>query len=399
VKLFGYWDKRNNTYIVCEFMEGGSLYSYLEDKTQAINWQQATRLIKDIVNGMIYLHDRNILHLDLKSLNILLSRNKDLAKITDFGLSKISTITSMTAAASTKTVIGSTRWMAPEISQGKPSSRKSDVWSFGCILIEFATRELPFNNMTDSNVFLMLQNDKSDLPIVFDLDKTPPKIAALISNCLKRNKDERHGFESISEKFLDNLSGSELRKNLEHQNNIDKSKKTVIRTLTDLNTKLAENSEMKSQIKNLENQVKELKLENEKQAQRQASARNNYQEQPCSFNIRPPCYDMTPCQSPIMQPPCFSNARPTSSLLGDFEQNSLRRFTNDNSLSGFINLGGHSPIMAQATPITNARSSPGSYTGMTYISRGSANGSEILRGTRGGLYRETASGNRVYLKK
>jgi serine/threonine protein kinase len=228
VKLFGYWDKRNNTNIVCEFMEGGSLYSYIEDKTQTINWQQATRLIKDIVNGMIYLHDRNILHLDLKSLNILLSRNKDLAKITDFGLSKISTITSMTAAASTKTAIGSTRWMAPEISQGKPSSRKSDVWSFGCILIEFATRELPFNNMTDSNVFLMLQNDKSDLPIVFDLDKTPPKIAALISNCLKRNKDERHGFESISEKFLDNLSGNELRKNLEHQNNIDKSKKTVV---------------------------------------------------------------------------------------------------------------------------------------------------------------------------
>lgn len=371
VKLLGYWDKRNNTYLVCEFMEGGSLYSFIEDKTQTISWQQALKLIKDIVNGMIYLHDRNILHLDLKSLNILLSKNKDMAKIADFGLSKISTITSMTAAVSINSAAGSTRWMAPEISQGKPSSRKSDVWSFGCILIEFATRELPFNNMTDKNVFLMLQKDKAEIPLVFDLDKTPSKIAALIASCLKRNKDERHGFASIKERFLDNFSGNELKKPLEHQSNIDRSKTTVVKTLLDLKTKLAESSTMMAKMRMLENELKELKLEKEKQAQNHVCASNNYQQPPCY--IRPTSCDFMSYPQPIMEPSCFSNPRPMLDFITP-----IRRPSNAMSVA-----------------------SQGSYisTGKTYVSNGSANGSGIFRGPRGGEFRISSGGNRVYLKK
>lgn len=347
VKLFGHWDKRNNTYIVCEFMEGGTLYSYLQDKSLAIEWHQATKLIKDIVNGMIYLHGNDILHLDLKSVNILLSRNKDLAKITDFGLSKISTITSMTAAVpNRRTAVGSTRWMAPEISQGKPCSRKSDVWSFGCIIIEFATRELPFINLSDSNVFVMLQSDTTEIPLVVDLDKIPSKIATLLSNCLKRNKDHRPSFESIKENILDKLSENELRKNLEHQNNVDTSKRNVVKTIRDLNTKLIEDSEeVKVKMKFLENQVKELKLEKEKQAHQQATRKIYCEDQYCASSTY-----FEPCQSPSV-----SLKSPTSSH--------------------------------------------GTYTGMTHVSRGSANGRPILQGPRGGLYYISGSGSRVHVKK
>ena len=88
VKLLGFCNKRNNTYLVSELMEGGSLFDHIRDKNnRKFNWSINLKLIKDITAGMVYLHSNNILHLDLKSLNILLNKESDQAKISDFGLS------------------------------------------------------------------------------------------------------------------------------------------------------------------------------------------------------------------------------------------------------------------------------------------------------------------------
>ena len=202
VKLLGFCNKRNNTYLVSELMEGGSLFDHIRDKNnRKFNWSINLKLIKDITAGMVYLHSNNILHLDLKSLNILLNKESDQAKISDFGLSQINTITStLSRAPSSRVAKGTTRYMACEISKGLKPSRNSDVWSYGCILLEFITRELPFSSLQDNAIFLMLQNDSAEIPLNFNTE-TPQVIADLISKCLVRKPDERPSFVKIEELF------------------------------------------------------------------------------------------------------------------------------------------------------------------------------------------------------
>jgi mitogen-activated protein kinase kinase kinase len=163
-------------------MEGGSLFDHIKNKNNPkFNWSINLKLIKDITAGMVYLHSNDILHLDLKSLNILLNKESDQAKISDFGLSQINTITStLSRAPSSRVAKGTTRYMACEIAKGIKPSRKSDIWSYGCVLLEFITRELPFSALPDNAIFLMLQNDSAEIPLNFNTE-TPQLIADLIS--------------------------------------------------------------------------------------------------------------------------------------------------------------------------------------------------------------------------
>ena len=197
VKVFGFHLERENTYIVSELMEGGSLDSLLHNASIPLNWKDALVLINGMVSGMVYLHDKNIVHLDLKSPNILLDQEKKQAKIADFGLAKISNTMSTTVKVSEiatrqKTAAGTFRWMSPEVSKGKEGVKKSDVWSFGCMLLEFVTRALPFRSITNVQaVYLMLQTDKAEIPINLDVSKTPKVIGWLIEKCLKRDANSR----------------------------------------------------------------------------------------------------------------------------------------------------------------------------------------------------------------
>jgi serine/threonine protein kinase len=214
IKLFGYNNKRGNTYLVTELMSGGSLYDHI--RCNKINWPKDISLIRDIVEGMAYLHDKEIMHLDLKTLNILLDEDKQVAKISDFGLSRIAIITSITTK-STKinNAKGTVRYMAPEIARGEVCTFKSDVWSFGCILLEMANGEVPFHTLKDSNIFTMLQSE-ADLPINL-CKNTPHSISKLISKCLNKAAS-RPTFAQISSELqqikLDKLKENQTYKNL-----------------------------------------------------------------------------------------------------------------------------------------------------------------------------------------
>ena len=79
---------RNLTSIIMEFIDGGSLYDYIERTTQsAAYWKSTRQMITDVAYGMSYLHGERIVHADLKSLNVLLRHNYD-AVICDFGLAR-----------------------------------------------------------------------------------------------------------------------------------------------------------------------------------------------------------------------------------------------------------------------------------------------------------------------
>ena len=82
--------------------------------------------------GLKSLHDKKILHRDLKSANIFLTANKTI-KIGDFGISKVLDNTSA------KTFVGTPYYLSPEVCENRPYDFKSDLWSLGCILYEMCT--------------------------------------------------------------------------------------------------------------------------------------------------------------------------------------------------------------------------------------------------------------------
>ncbi|KAE8684239.1 Brassinosteroid insensitive 1-associated receptor kinase 1 precursor [Hibiscus syriacus] len=134
VRLIGYCDEAEHRLLVYEFMENGSLSSFLFGVIRP-SWQQRLQIASGIAKGLTYLHEecsKQIIHCDIKPQNILLDESFT-AKISDFGLAKLL----MNNKTRTQTGIRGTKgYVAPEWFRNTPVSVKVDVYSFGVMLLE-----------------------------------------------------------------------------------------------------------------------------------------------------------------------------------------------------------------------------------------------------------------------
>lgn len=130
--------------MVMEYMENGSLDTYLHNNPRDnVSWMLKYKIAIAVCKGLSYLHKNNIIHRDLKSLNVLLNKFLE-AKICDFGLAKVKTeTTSRTQSTSPK---GTLQWLAPELLKLKPTyNEKTDIYSYGIVLWELASHEYPYD--------------------------------------------------------------------------------------------------------------------------------------------------------------------------------------------------------------------------------------------------------------
>ena len=138
VLFLGACTKAPNLCIVLEYCSRGSLWSLLHDAQIKMSWEYRKKFALVIAKGVYYLHtnQRPILHRDLKSLNVLLDHALN-CKLADFGWTRV-----IDKEMTSK--IGTYQWMAPEVIRGYKYSEKADVFSFGIILWELATRKPPY---------------------------------------------------------------------------------------------------------------------------------------------------------------------------------------------------------------------------------------------------------------
>lgn len=140
------WSSSNDICAVTEYMAKGDLFQFLKRRNGQINWSDhKIYLAEDVAEALVYLHSLTpkVIHRDLKSKNILLD-DEFRAKLSDFGISRERSLEETMTAG-----VGTIYWTAPEVLMGRKYTEKADIYSFGIVLSELDTHEVPYHDVRD----------------------------------------------------------------------------------------------------------------------------------------------------------------------------------------------------------------------------------------------------------
>lgn len=175
--------------IVMDYADGGDLQTkikaqngkYFQEK-QILDW------FTQICLAIKHIHDRKILHRDLKSQNIFLTKN-GIIKLGDFGIAKCLTLTLDKAS----TIVGTPYYLSPEIVNNKPYNFKSDIWSLGVLLYEMTALKMPFeaNNLPLLSLKI-IRGQYPAIPATFSKD-----LKTLIATLLQVDSGKRPSINQV----------------------------------------------------------------------------------------------------------------------------------------------------------------------------------------------------------
>jgi tRNA A-37 threonylcarbamoyl transferase component Bud32 len=190
------------TFIAMEFVEGQTV-SQLIDKRE-LDLIGSVEIALQVAEGLSKAHEANIVHRDIKSDNIMVTRDGH-AKLLDFGLAKLldpvsadeeSDVqdlkeTETFAHTSPGTVMGTAAYMSPEQARGLPVNQASDVFSMGVVLYEMVTGELPFKGDTPLDTMHSIAFDEAR-PVTVIRRNLPPELHRVVSRCLRKKPADRY---------------------------------------------------------------------------------------------------------------------------------------------------------------------------------------------------------------
>jgi serine/threonine protein kinase/Tol biopolymer transport system component len=195
--IYGFEESGATRALVMELVEGPTLAERIAGAAMPL--AEALPIARQIAEALEFAHERGIIHRDLKPANVKLAPG-DCVKVLDFGLAKALSDDSAPAniadsptlsAAATRAglILGTPAYMSPEQARAKPTDRRTDIWSFGCVLFEMLTGRMAFagETITDTLAAVLTQNPRFDLLP----PSTPPRIRQLIERCLQKDAKQR----------------------------------------------------------------------------------------------------------------------------------------------------------------------------------------------------------------
>jgi serine/threonine-protein kinase HSL1 (negative regulator of Swe1 kinase) len=153
VRLYDVWENSNELYLIMEYVEGGELFHYVEQR-KGLHEDETIIIFRQIIAALLYCHRMHICHRDLKPENILLDPTKMTVKLIDFGMAALQTDGRLLS-----TPCGSPHYAAPEVVSAKPyDGKQADVWSCGVILYVMLTGTTPYNYGKEGDIRMLFRD-------------------------------------------------------------------------------------------------------------------------------------------------------------------------------------------------------------------------------------------------
>ncbi|MDP2036825.1 MAG: serine/threonine-protein kinase, partial [Ignavibacteria bacterium] len=186
VGVYGFIEYSNLLGIVMEYVEGESLEKVI-DRQGRFNLQDVVYILKHLLQGIGYAHQRGFIHRDIKPSNIILNK-EGITKIMDFGISKSLVDNNMTKTGSK---VGTVYYMSPEQIRGHDVTNRSDIYSIGCTIYEMIVGQPPFDFPSEYEV--MDGHLKKSVPKISDkITGLPEKLEKIITKALQKDANARY---------------------------------------------------------------------------------------------------------------------------------------------------------------------------------------------------------------
>ncbi|KAJ2848071.1 Protein kinase of the Mitotic Exit Network, partial [Coemansia brasiliensis] len=182
VRYYGFVKTDTHLNLVMEYVENGSLSATLKS-FGAFPERLVLAYAVKIIEGLVYLHRRDVVHCDLKACNILTTKNGN-TKLTDFG---VSLNLKLRRPGDESVVAGTPYWMAPEIIQLEGACTASDIWSLGCTIIELLTGKPPYSGLLQmAALYRIVEDDHPPIP-----DGISEELKSFLLQCFQKDPADR----------------------------------------------------------------------------------------------------------------------------------------------------------------------------------------------------------------
>ena len=193
LKYYGsYFSRKSNTlWLVFEYCSSGSLFDLMLSMERTFSEVEVATIMEMVLKGLVSIHNKNIIHRNIKGTNILLSEN-GYAKLADFGMGAL-----LSGEKYRKSQKGSPYWMSPQIASNSKYDFKTDIWSLGITCIELIEGEPPFSEMEPNEVIEKIAKNLLNVNEIIDFNDHTYEFKNFIEHCLEYDPKKRFSAEQL----------------------------------------------------------------------------------------------------------------------------------------------------------------------------------------------------------